>query len=145
LENKIWYSIFNTKDYDHIEGLLYIQPYTMCSLEHTIKSTIDSFNSNHVWEDMWTMEIAKKRLQDGHDLFLGVDLEGSLAHVWFDKNYLYNAYINPRRKSGYGVKFIQACLNFIEYDNIKLYCDDWNIGAQKLFEKVGFQKNNSYI
>ena len=66
----------------------------MCSLEHTIKSTIDSFNSNHVWEDMWTMEIAKKRLQDGHDLFLGVDLEGSLAHVWFDKNYLYNAYVN---------------------------------------------------
>lgn len=135
---KIWYSILNTKDYDHIDGLLYVQPSTICSLEHTIQSSIDSFNSNHYWEDMWGIDEAKERLEKGHDLFLGVDQEGPLAHVWFDKNYLYNAYVNPRRVEGYGVGFIQACLNFIEYDHIKLYCDDWNSRAQKFFEKTGF-------
>lgn len=140
MENKIWYSLFNTKDYEHIKGLVWIQPHTFCSLENTIQASIDSFNNNIVWTEMWDLEDAEARLKDGHDLFIGVDQDGPLAHVWFDKNYLYNLYSDPNRPDGYTESFVKACLNFIEYDNIKLYCDDWNIRAQKFFEKVGFTK-----
>lgn len=140
--SKVWYKIFNTKSYEHIPGLIWIQPHTLCSLENSIQASIDSFHDHHDWPDMWDMDEAKKRLEQGHDLFLGMDQDGPLAHVWFDKNYLYNAYVNPIREEGYGVSFIQACLNFLEYDYIKLYCDDWNIRAQKFFEKVGFEQDN---
>lgn len=145
MEDKIWYRISNTKNYDYIPGLLLIHYSTFCSLENTIQSTIDSFNLNVQWEDMWDLEEAKERLKSGHKLFIGVDSEGTLSHVWFKNNYLYNVYVNPRRPDGYGVKFIQACMNFIDYENIELYCDEWNIKAQKFFEKVGFKRINSYI
>ena len=142
LNNKIWYSILNTKDYDHIDGLLYVHPDNIRSLEHTIQSSIDNFNRNVDWDDMWTLGDAYDRLEEDHQLFLGVTEDGPMAHVWFDKDYLYNAYVDPRREEGYGVGFIQACLNFIEYDHITLYCDDWNSRAQKFFEKTGFTNVN---
>ena len=138
--NRIWYKLNNTKDYDHLPGLLWVQPHTFCSLQNTIQSSIDSFNNSIVWTEMWDMEDAESRLKEGHDLFLGVDEQGPISHVWFEKNYLYNLYTNTRRLEGYTEKFIKGCLNFLEYDTIELYCDEWNIRAQKLFEKVGFTK-----
>ena len=141
--NRVNYKILNTKDYEHIPGLLWVQPQTICSLENTIQTSIDNFNNNVEWEDMWTLEQAYERLEKGHDLFLGVTEDGPMAHVWFENDYLYNAFVDPRRVKGYGVRFIQACLNFMEYDYIRLYCDDWNIRAQKFFEKVGFLKESN--
>ena len=110
-----------------------------------IQETIDTFNKNVEWKDMWDIKEAEFRLKDGQDLFIGYDREGALAHVWFDKNYLYNCFINPRRPKGYGVTFITKCLQGISHRRIRLYCDEWNIKAQKFFEKVGFTKINSYI
>lgn len=140
--SKVWYTLHNTKDFDHLLGLVWIQPSTLCSFENSIQASIDSFNSNHEWDEMWDIKEAKVRLDNGHNLFIGVDQDGPLAHVWFDKDYLYNIYINPRRKEGYGVKFIEGCLNFIEHDYIKLYCDSWNIRAQKFFSKIGTRDDN---
>ena len=143
MQSKIWYSIFNTRGYKSIEGILYVQSYTISGgiLEKKVQASIDSFNSNHDWEDMWTIEDAKERLNNGHQLFLGVDKDDNpLAHVWFDEDYLYNVYINPEREYGYGEAFIKSCLNSIKHDTVKLYCDDWNIKAQKFFEKIGFKK-----
>lgn len=145
MENKIWYTFTNTQDYPTLEGLLWVQPHTFCSLENTIQTSIDSFNDKIYWTEMWDIETASNRLERGHDLFIGVDSEGPLAHVWFEKNYLYNLYVNPKRPVGYGEKFIKGCFNFIPYSTIRLYTDEWNTRAQKFFEKVGFIKINSYI
>ena len=145
MENKIWYTFPNEQNYPTLEGILWIQPHTFCSLENTIQSSIDSFNENVYWTEMWDMETASDRLERGHDLFIGVDAEGPLAHVWFEDNYLYNCYVNPRREDGYGERFIKACLNFIPFQTITLYTDEWNIRAQKFFEKVGFTRKSSYI
>lgn len=139
-ENKIWYYFPNEHNYPIIEGLLWIQPHTFCSLENTIQASIDSFNDEVYWTEMWTMDMASERLERGHDLFIGVDKEGPLAHVWFEKNYLYNLFVNPRRPHGYAESFIKSCLNHIPHHTITLYTDEWNIRAQKLFEKVGFNK-----
>ena len=145
MENKIWYSLTNKQNYPSVDGLLWIQPHTFCSLENTIQASIDTFNDNIYWTEMWGIETASDRLERGHDLFIGVDSEGPLAHVWFEKNYLYNLYVNPRRPEGYGEKFVKACLNFVPYRSISLYTDEWNIRAQKFFEKVGFKRKSSYI
>ena len=140
MENKIWYNFPNEQNYSVIEGLLWIQPHTFCSLENTVQASIDAFNEEVYWTEMWTMDVANERLERGHDLFIGVDTEGPLAHVWFENNYLYNLFVNPRRPDGYAEQFIKSCLNYIPYDTISLYTDEWNIRAQKLFEKVGFKK-----
>ena len=140
-DNKVWYNIKNNKSYEHLAGVNLLSSDTLCSYENTVQASIDSFNSNVDWDDMWNLEEAKERCNKGHILFIGVDKDGPLAHVWFDKDYLYNMYVNPRRPDGYGVKFVQFCIQFIPYEYINLYCDDWNIRAQKFFEKVGFLKN----
>ena len=140
LENRINYTFHNEQDYPSVPGLLYISDETFCSLKNTIQASIDSFNNTIVWTDMWDIEDAESRLKEGHLLFIGVDDEGPLAHVWFEENYLYNFYVNPRRPDGYGEKFLKACLNLIPFHTISLYTDSWNIRAQKFFEKVGFTK-----
>ena len=83
---------------------------------------------------------AEERLKIGDVLWIGVDKEGPLAHVWFKDNYLYNMYVDPRRPDNYAVRFVQFCIQFIDSKEIILYCDEWNIAAQKMFEKVGFEK-----
>lgn len=140
MENRIDYIFPNEQNYPTVPGLIYIQADTFCSLENTIQASIDSFNNTIVWTEMWDLEDAKSRLDEGHSLFIGVDDEGPLAHVWFEENYLYNFYVNPRRPDGYGEKFLKACLNLIPFHTISLYTDSWNIRAQKFFEKVGFMK-----
>ena len=143
--SKVWYSIHNLRGFKQIEGILYVQSYTISAgiLEKKVQASIDSFNKNHNWEERWTIEDAKDRLNNNHQLFLGVDKDDKpLAHVWFNEDLLYNAYINPEREYGYGEAFIKACLNSVKYDTVKLYCDDWNIRAQKFFEKVGFKQDN---
>ena len=145
MENKLWYTFTNEQNYDNVEGLLWVQPHTFCSLENTIQSSIDLFNDNVYWTEMWDLEMAKERLERGHDLFIGVNPQGPLAHVWFENNYLYNLFVNPRRPEGYGEKFIKSCFNYINSDIIFLYTDEWNTRAQKFFEKVGFKRKSSYI
>ena len=143
--SKIWYSIHNSGGYKNLEGILYVQSYTITGeiLSKKVQASIDSFNKNHDWKEMWTIEEAKDRLNNNHQLFLGVDKDDKpLAHVWFNEDLLYNAYINPEREYGYGEAFIKSCLNSIKYNTVKLYCDDWNIRAQKFFEKIGFKKDN---
>jgi len=145
MNSKIWYTFPNQQNYPTIEGILWVQPNTFCSLENTIQSSIDSFHENVNWNEMWDLEMANNRLKKGHNLFIGVDSEGPLAHVWFEYNYLYNLFVNPRRPEGYGERFIKTCFNYINSDYIYLYTDEWNIVAQKFFEKVGFKKKSSYI
>ena len=143
--NKIWFYLPNEQAYEQVDGLLWIQSSTICSFENTIQASVDSFNENISWSEMWDLETAKERLSKGHNLFIGVDSEGPLAHIWFQDNYLYNLFINPRRPDGYGEKFVRSCLNFIPYHTISLYVDSWNIRAQKFFKKVGAKKIYSYI
>ena len=142
MQDKIWYEINNTSSVNHLPGVICIGPETFCSYKHTIQASIDNFNSHIEWEDMWTIQDADKRIKEGHILFIGTDKEGPIAHVWFDNDYLYNMYVNPRRPDGYGVDFVKFCLQFIPSDTVKLYCDDWNLQAQKFFEKIGFEKSN---
>ena len=144
-ENKIWYHFDNLISSPLTRDILHIRENNFDEFKPLVQETIDTFNKNVEWKEMWDIKEAEFRLKDGQDLFIGYDREGALAHVWFEKNYLYNCFVNPRRPDGYGVIFVTKCLQGISHRRIRLYCDEWNIKAQKFFEKVGFTKINSYI
>ena len=145
MSNKIWYHYDNIIISPITRDILHIKENNFEEFIPLIQETIDTFNKNVEWKDMWDIKEAEFRLKDGQDLFIGYDRQGALAHVWFEKNYLYNCFVNPRRPEGYGVIFITKCLQNISHRRIRLYCDEWNIKAQKFFEKVGFKKIISYI
>lgn len=138
--DKIWYTLDNSKTYTSIEGVVLVTDSNSRLYINEIKESIDAFNKEVEWEDMWDLEEAGKRFTTGNMLFLLRDKEGALGHMWSDSGYLYNVFISKRRKQGLGVKFVQHCLNFIEEKELVVYCDKWNSKAQKFTEKIGFIK-----
>ena len=145
MSNKIWYHYDNIISSPITRDILHIKENNFKEFIPLIQETIDTFNKNVEWKDMWDIKEAEFRLKDGQDLFIGYDRQGALAHVWFEKNYLYNCFVNPRRPEGYSKEFVTKCIQATNHRKIRLYCDDWNIKAQKLFEKVGFLKESTYI
>ena len=134
--NKIWYELENTHNYPYLDNIIWITNSNFSDNQDIIQQSIDSFNSNIEWDEMWDMKEAKQRLDNGHDLYIGYDNEGPLSHVWFQNDFLYNMFTNPRRPEGYSKQFIEGVFNFIPYDIITLCVDDWNIQAQKFWEKL---------
>lgn len=134
---KIWYEIKNTHDYPYIENLQWITTYNFTEHKDLIQKSIDSFNQSIEWDKMWNIEDAECRLKEGHDLFIGYDDQGPISHVWFQNEYLYNMFSNPRRPKNYSKRFIGGVLNYVPYDFISLCVDDWNKNAQKFWERVG--------
>lgn len=112
-----------------------------------IQNCIDTFKKEVEWDEMWDFKDALTRFEQGHIMFvytkIGSIKEQPLGFVWFDKDYLYNMFMTKKRKQGHTVKFVSSACNSLalEINNIHLHCDDWNIAAQKMFEKVGFKKN----
>ena len=128
----------NFRDYPLVDGINHIQAHNIDAEKELVQQTINTFNNAVVWTEMWNLEDANSRVEEGHSLFIGTDEKGTLAHVWFAEDYLYNCYVNSRRPDDYGQKFILSCLNLVPHSTINLYTDEWNVRAQRFFEKVGF-------
>jgi hypothetical protein len=113
-----------------------------------LKNCIDRFNSEVDWDGMWTVEEAEERLSSNHIAFVLIDSTDTiLSFVWFTENYLYNAFSHSDRVSGDTVKFIKRSCSQLDSSikEIKLYCDDWNVKAQQMFKKVGFERYTPFI
>jgi len=110
-----------------------------------IEKSIDLFNSEISWEDMWDVQDADIRTTQNQILYLLLENQQPIGHVWYDSYYLYNAYVSKNRKDGDSVWFIQKTMWDMKETNninfIKLYVDSWNIRAIKFWEKIGFIKN----
>ena len=99
-ENKIWYHFDNLISSPLTRDILHIRENNFDEFKPLVQETIDTFNKNVEWDGMWSIKEAEFRLKGGQDLFIGYDRQGALAHVWFEKNYLYNCFVNPRRPDG---------------------------------------------
>ena len=112
-----------------------------------IQKCIDAFNKEVEWNEMWDFMDALTRFEQGHIMFVYTRIkdikEKPIGYVWFDKDYLYNMFMTKGRTDGHTVKFVSSACHSLDLgiDNIHLHCDDWNIPAQKMFQKVGFKKN----
>ena len=126
------------------DSILEVKLGTFDKIKPFIEETIALQKANMDWDGMWDINSAKDRLMRGDRLFLLRNHQAT-GHVWFDEDYLYNLYVHPSREEGQTKRFVQACCERVGEKSIKLYCDEWNIRAQKLFEKVGFLQSNSYL
>jgi hypothetical protein len=108
-----------------------------------INQTINTFNSQIKWEDMWDIYDAEVRLNQKQILYLLLDSNKPIGHVWYEGNYLYNAFVSKQRCDGDSPWFIQQTMwDMKEHSNIssiKLYTDSWNIRAQKFWKKLGYE------
>ena len=110
-----------------------------------IEKSIDLFNSEISWEDMWDVHDAEVRVSQNQILYLLLENQQPIGHVWYDSYYLYNAYVSKDREDGDSVWFIQETMwdmkNTTNIKYIKLYVDSWNERAIRFWEKLGFIKN----
>jgi len=109
-----------------------------------IKQSIDTFHSEIKWEEMWDLYECEIRLLQNQILYLLLENINPIGHVWYDGNYLYNAFVSKQRYDGDSPWFIQQTMwDMKEHSNIssiKLYTDSWNIRAQKFWKKLGYEK-----
>lgn len=109
-----------------------------------IEKSIDLFNSEISWEDMWDAVDAEIRVSQNQTLYLLLENQEPIGHVWYDNYYLYNAYVSKERHDGDSVWFIQETMWDMKLTNglnyIKLYVDSWNERAIKFWEKLGYEK-----
>ena len=100
MSNRIWYELENTHNYPYLDNIIWITNFNFSDNQDIIQQSIYSFNSYIEWDKMWDIDEAKQRLDNGHDLYIGYDNEGPLSHVWFQNDFLYNMFTNPRRPEG---------------------------------------------
>ena len=109
-----------------------------------IQKSIDTFNSEIEWNEMWNIDTADDRLFSGEILYLLFDGDIPIGHVWYDLYYLYNAFVSKKREDGDSIWFIQETMWDMKenYDlsYIKLYVDDWNERAIKFWKKLGYRE-----
>ena len=142
MPSEIWYSKELSGTYTVPSNLVKIE--TVEELDRyslTVVKSIKLFNSNIEWDGMWTLDTAYEKIKSGAVLFLMMEDERNpIGHVWFKDGYLHHLFVAPYREIGTAARFVNGCFNFIQESKVTLYCDDWNIRAQKFFEKIGFKK-----
>lgn len=109
-----------------------------------IKNSIQLFNSEIEWNDMWDYEESVIRFNNNHIMYIMIENNSPLGYVWYDKNYLYNTFVTKNRIKGDSQNFINYTLYDIKtkYTTIQCQCDDWNIRAQEFFKGIGFSNPN---
>lgn len=128
------------------EGIsfLKITQYNFLDTKQLIQKSIDTFNSEIEWDEMWTIDNADDRLFSGEILYLLMNGDTPIGHVWYDLYYLYNAFVSKKREDGDSIWFIQETMWDMKenYDlsYIKLYVDDWNERAIKFWKKLGYRE-----
>lgn len=142
--SKIWYTIPNKRQYKVLPGVLPITQEDYLPLLDVIQNCITLFNNTIEWDAMWDLATAINRFQEGQMMFIWYNKDGKvIGYYWVDKAYIHNVFIHPSRPDGQSTQFLQTGFNFIEYDELNLYCDDWNKKAQRFFEKLGGIKKSS--
>ena len=109
-----------------------------------IQKSIDTFNSEIEWNEMWDIVDTEIRLSQNQILYLLLENQTPIGHVWYESYYLYNAFVSVDREDGDSIWFIQESMwnmkeNF-DLNHITLYVDDWNKRAIKFWEKLGYIK-----
>jgi len=105
-----------------------------------IKKSIQLFNDEIEWDNMWDYNESIKRFNNNHIMYIMIENNSPLGYVWYDKNYLYNTFVTEKRIKGDSQNFINYTLYDIKtkYTTVQCQCDDWNIRAQRFFKGIGF-------
>ena len=114
--------------------------------EHHIIETINNFNSEIEWNNMFTLEESKNRVFNNMRMYIGLIDSEVFGHAWFkdykDGVYLFNLFVknNTTTKNYTGTEFTSDIINRFE-TQYPIYADvdDWNIKSIRLFKGLGFK------
>jgi RimJ/RimL family protein N-acetyltransferase len=113
-----------------------------------VTDSINNFNLEIEWNEMFTLEEASSRVFNNMRMYVGLVDSKIFGHVWFrdykDGSYLFNLFIKNKAKTGNytGTEFASDIINRFE-NKYPVYADvdEWNKKSIKLFNRLGFKKN----
>jgi hypothetical protein len=118
------------------------------SNRHYVLDSINNFNSEIEWNEMFTLEEAGSRVFNNMRMYIGLIDSKVFGHAWFrdykDGSYLFNLFVKNKAKTeNYtGTKFTSDIINRFENEYpIYVDVDEWNEKSIKLFNRLGFKKN----
>lgn len=147
MNKTIWYELKSPTNLNHIEILtndhkvVKIDSENHSFYKEMIELSINKFNSQINWDNMWDLTESQRRIKNNQKLYLLLKDNSPIGHVWYIGEYLYNAFVSNERKEGISQWFIGETIKdrFSEgYSTITLYTEDWNTAANKFWVKLGF-------
>lgn len=114
--------------------------------KHHIIESINNFNLEINWNDMFNLDEVKYRLSNDMNMYIGILNDSPFGHVWFkeyeDGKYLYNLFVKNKTniKEYTGKEFVSDIINRFEIQYpIYADVDDWNEKSIRLFKRLGFK------
>ena len=113
-----------------------------------ILTSINNFNSEIEWNEMFTLEEASSRVLNNMRMYIGLIDSKVFGHIWFrdyrDGRYLFNLFVTNKTevKNYTGTEFASDIINRFE-NEYPVYADvdKWNEKSIKLFNRLGFKRN----
>lgn len=148
ISETIWYEYNNFTNFESINvnsnnlNIIKIKLHNFSDFTDKIQLSIDKFNSQIEWNDMWDLNEAYERLSRNNTLYLLLKNDLPIGHVWYIGEYLYNAFVSEERVDGESQWFIQQTMldrNVSGYDTITLYTEPWNKRANSFWKKLGYE------
>jgi hypothetical protein len=147
INETIWYEYINFTNFQSIDinsnnlSITKIKLYNFSDFTDKIQLSIDKFNSQIEWDNMWDLNEAYERLSRNNTLYLLLKNDLPIGHVWYIGEYLYNAFVSNERVDGESQWFIQQTMldrNTSGYNTITLYTETWNERANSFWKKLGY-------
>jgi hypothetical protein len=115
----------------------------------TIQTLINYFNEEYKWNGMFDINEVKRRINNGHIMFILYYDKCAIGYVWFKKINIntcfgYNLYVTKKIdrpiNSPYWFYNKVSGIMLEQYDNINVEIEDWNKVVFKLVESIGYKK-----
>ena len=111
-----------------------------------LQSAIDIFNSEIEWDGMWTLDIAKHRLENNWKLIvLNIDSKICGWH-WLDvdNKFTHNLFVSKSHSNqGWGLKLKKYMIGLskqLKIDKLRCKVNTWNVASIKIQEKCGYTR-----
>ena len=115
-----------------------------------LQDSIDIFQSELDWTEMWSIEDAQKRLEKGWWFYVIEKKDKYIGWAWFDtpNKKFCNLYVHKDyRNRGYGREFTYARLNECKnqlIENVNMHIDEWNKPTHKIINHIGWTPKIHY-
>ena len=109
-----------------------------------LQDAIDTFQKELDWRQMWSVDDAQKRLDDGWWFYIIERDDKYIGWGWFDtpQKRFCNLYVHKDyRVDGYGKDLVYVRLNECKKQNIEkvwMEVNRWNVPIQKINQKLGW-------
>lgn len=146
------YYQLNRKDYIEEADLHIVHIYNKIwseTYKDTLQLLINYFNEEYTWDEMFTIDDAVNRIQNGDNLFLLYINNRVIGYVWIkeldnDTCFGYNLYVTkqierPKEAPKWFYNKVSGIM-LKNYKTIKVEIEDWNKVIFNLVESIGYKE-----